>query len=74
MNGLQLAKRAHDRYADLPLVFVTARHDAIEQLGLRSGATTLRAVAEALNTRGIRTARGGAWYAATVQNLLARAG
>jgi DNA invertase Pin-like site-specific DNA recombinase len=38
-----------------------------------SGATTLRAIAEALNARGIRTARGGAWYAATVQNLLARA-
>src|SRR5277367_1066062 len=33
-----------------------------------SGATTLRAIAEALNSRGIRTARGGAWYAATVQN------
>ena len=39
-----------------------------------SGATTLRAIAEALNARGIRTARGGAWYAATVGNLLARAG
>ncbi len=38
-----------------------------------SGATTLRAIAEALNARGIRTARGGAWYAATVGNLLARA-
>ena len=39
-----------------------------------SGATTLRAIAEALNARGIRTARGGAWHAMTVQNLLARAG
>jgi DNA invertase Pin-like site-specific DNA recombinase len=38
-----------------------------------SGATTLRAIAEALNARGIRTARGGAWHAATVSNLLARA-
>ena len=38
-----------------------------------SGATTLRAVAEALNARGIRTARGGAWYDTTVRNLLARA-
>jgi DNA invertase Pin-like site-specific DNA recombinase len=37
-----------------------------------SGATTLRAIAEALNARGIRTARSGAWYAATVGNLLAR--
>jgi hypothetical protein len=38
-----------------------------------SGATTLRAIAAALNARGIRTARGGVWHAMTVQNLLARA-
>ena len=37
-----------------------------------SGATTLQAIAEALNARGIRTARGGQWHAMTVQNLLAR--
>ena len=37
-----------------------------------SGATTLRAIAEALNARGIRTARGGAWHDSTVRNLLAR--
>jgi len=41
---------------------------------LASGATTLRAVADALNSRGIRTARGGQWHAMTVQNLLARVG
>src|SRR5271156_1038796 len=35
-----------------------------------SGATTLRAIAESLNARGIRTARGGQWHAMTVQNLL----
>lgn len=38
-----------------------------------SGATTPRAVAAALNARGIRTARGGAWHDSTVRNLLARA-
>ena len=38
-----------------------------------SGATTLRAIAEALNARGIRTARGGGWHDSTVRNLLARA-
>ena len=37
-----------------------------------SGATTLRAIAEALNARCIRTARGGAWYAAIIATLLAR--
>jgi DNA invertase Pin-like site-specific DNA recombinase len=37
-----------------------------------AGATTHRAIAEALNARGIRTARGGRWHVSTVQNLLAR--
>jgi DNA invertase Pin-like site-specific DNA recombinase len=38
------------------------------------GATTLRAIAAALNARGVRTARGGDWHDSTVRNLLARAG
>jgi DNA invertase Pin-like site-specific DNA recombinase len=38
------------------------------------GATTFRAIAAALNDRGVRTARGGAWHDSTVRNLLARAG
>ncbi len=38
-----------------------------------TGATTLRAIAEALNARGVATARGGKWEAATVRNVLARA-
>jgi len=37
------------------------------------GLTATRAIAEALNTRGIRTARGGDWHHSTVRNLLARA-
>src|SRR6202048_5051698 len=39
----------------------------------RAGATTLRAVAEALNARGISTARGGQWHAMSVSNVLSRA-
>jgi DNA invertase Pin-like site-specific DNA recombinase len=39
----------------------------------RAGAATLREVADALNARGVRTARGGQWYATTVSNVLARA-
>jgi DNA invertase Pin-like site-specific DNA recombinase len=39
-----------------------------------TGATTFRAIAAALNDRGVRTARGGAWHDSTVRNLLARAG
>ena len=37
-----------------------------------TGATTLRAIAAALNARGIRTARGGAWHDSTVRNLSER--
>ena len=36
------------------------------------GVTTVRALAEALNARGIKTARGGVWHHSTVRNLLAR--
>jgi DNA invertase Pin-like site-specific DNA recombinase len=38
----------------------------------KSGATTLRASAEALNARGIPTPRGGRWHAMSVRNTLAR--
>jgi DNA invertase Pin-like site-specific DNA recombinase len=39
-----------------------------------AGITTTRAIAEALNVRGIPTARGGDWYASTVSHILRRAG
>jgi DNA invertase Pin-like site-specific DNA recombinase len=39
----------------------------------KAGASTLRDIAEALNARGIATARGGRWYAMTVSNVLGRA-
>jgi DNA invertase Pin-like site-specific DNA recombinase len=38
----------------------------------RSGAKSLREIADALNARGVPTARGGQWYATSVSNLLAR--
>jgi DNA invertase Pin-like site-specific DNA recombinase len=38
-----------------------------------AGVTGLANIAQALNDRGIRTARGGAWHNSTVRNLLARA-
>jgi len=37
-----------------------------------AGVITLTGIAEALNSRGIKTARGGEWYATTVRNLLRR--
>jgi DNA invertase Pin-like site-specific DNA recombinase len=37
-----------------------------------SGVSTLAGIAEALNNRGVRSARGGQWHVSTVRNLLAR--
>src|SRR5271169_1153749 len=37
-----------------------------------SGISSYLGIAEALNNRGIRTARGGRWHATTVRNLLSR--
>ena len=39
----------------------------------KAGASTLRQVADALNARGIPTARGGQWYAQSIANILERA-
>ena len=39
----------------------------------KAGARTLRELADALNARGITTARGRQWYARTVANILERA-
>lgn len=37
----------------------------------KAGITSLHGIAKALNDRGVATARGGRWYAATVRNLSA---
>jgi DNA invertase Pin-like site-specific DNA recombinase len=39
----------------------------------RAGAKTLREIANALNSRGVVSPRGGQWYAASVKNALQRA-
>lgn len=38
----------------------------------RAGVTSLRDIAEALNARGVSTARGGRWHASAVRNVLER--
>lgn len=38
----------------------------------KAGASTLRDVADALNARGVATARGGRWHATSVKNVLER--
>jgi DNA invertase Pin-like site-specific DNA recombinase len=53
-----------------------ARHEAnvrpiIDEIK-RSGAVTLRAIADALNDRGVQTARGGRWHAGSVARALGR--
>ena len=39
---------------------------------MATGVTVPKAIAAILNARGVRTARGGAWYDTTVRNLLLR--
>ena len=38
-----------------------------------AGVSGFKNIADALNDRGVRTARGGAWHNSTMRNLLARA-
>jgi DNA invertase Pin-like site-specific DNA recombinase len=47
--------------------------EAIEELKRETGATSLHAIATALNERGIATPRGGQWYPASVARVLSRA-
>ena len=39
---------------------------------IAAGGASLRQIADELNARGIKTARGGLWYATTVRNVMAR--
>lgn len=63
-KGVQVNRAAADAFAANVLPVVRQIQAA--------GATTNRTIAAALNARGIRTARGGAWHDSTVRNLLAR--
>jgi hypothetical protein len=56
-----------DVAADLPRLI-----DEVTRIQ-RSGATSLRQIAEALNARGISAPRGGQWHATSVRNVMARA-
>jgi Recombinase len=61
---VEAVKTEADRYAANVLPIREAQ---------KAGARTLREIAEALNARGIATARGGQWYAQSVANILERA-
>jgi DNA invertase Pin-like site-specific DNA recombinase len=65
------------RNAQVAIVAEADRHAAnilpIIREAQKAGATTLRQIAEALNARGVATARGGRWHAKSVSNILGRA-
>jgi DNA invertase Pin-like site-specific DNA recombinase len=64
-SAVEAVKAEADRYAAniLPII----------REAQKAGATTLRQIAEALNARGVATARGGRWHARSVSNILERA-
>jgi DNA invertase Pin-like site-specific DNA recombinase len=64
-NAVGAVKAEAERYAANVLPIIREAQKA--------GARTLREIAEALNARGIATARGGQWYAQSVANILERA-
>ena len=64
-NAVESVKADADRYAANVLPIIREAQKA--------GATTLRQIAEALNARGVATARGGQWHAKSVSNILERA-
>ena len=64
-NAVEAVKAEADRYAANVLPIIREAQKA--------GASTLRQIAEALNARGIPTARGGRWYAQSIANILERA-
>jgi DNA invertase Pin-like site-specific DNA recombinase len=63
-KGVATNRKAADTFASNVLPIVRQIQAA--------GAKTHRAIAQALNDRGVRTARGGDWHDSTVRNLLAR--
>jgi DNA invertase Pin-like site-specific DNA recombinase len=64
-GAVEAVKTEADRYAaNVPPIIREAQ---------KAGATTLRQIAEALNARGVATARGGQWHAKSVSNILERA-
>jgi DNA invertase Pin-like site-specific DNA recombinase len=65
-------KRGNDIQRAQADVFAASVMPVIRQLQAQ-GITTVRAIAAALNERGVRTARGGDWHHATVYALMHRA-
>ena len=62
--GRSVQMRSADSFAETVLPIIASRK--------KSGVTSLRGIAIALNRRGVRTARGGDWQVSNVRNVLAR--
>jgi DNA invertase Pin-like site-specific DNA recombinase len=63
-KGRAISVREADRFAETVLPIIASIQ--------RSGITSLRGLAIALNNRGVRTARNGHWQVSNVRNVLAR--
>jgi DNA invertase Pin-like site-specific DNA recombinase len=63
-KGRQISMREADRFAQAVLPVIASIQ--------RSGITSLRGIATALNNRGIHTPRNGQWQVSNVRNLIAR--
>jgi len=70
MWSLSAFKGAAEQCTDAP-AFAANVLPIVRQIEA-AGAKTIRAIAKALNARGVHTARGGDWHGSTVGNLLAR--
>ncbi|TIP22578.1 MAG: resolvase [Mesorhizobium sp.] len=63
-KGRKISIREADRFAQTVLPIIASIQ--------RSGITSLRGLAIALNNRGVRTARNGQWQVSNLRNILAR--
>jgi DNA invertase Pin-like site-specific DNA recombinase len=75
LGNPRLAETARDAACAANRVLADRRAAAVQPMIAAiqaAGAKTLQAVADALNARGVATARGGRWHAATVRNAIGR--
>jgi DNA invertase Pin-like site-specific DNA recombinase len=63
-EGRRVSKAEADRFASQTIPIIRAIQ--------KTGITSLRGIAAALDARGVRTARGGRWQVSNVRNVLAR--
>jgi DNA invertase Pin-like site-specific DNA recombinase len=72
-NLAEARAKGHDTNRRIGAAFAANVMPVIEQVKA-AGATSYHAIAAELNTRGVRTARGGTWGASTVRGIMLRVG